>query len=177
MCIRRDAARRATHSPNPVTDIFRSWQGTGKTIQTIAFLAFLRENGIHGFNLVVVPRAVLGNWEIEFARFAPSMPILVYQGTPPQRKALREEMRALAQGDAEHQPTVITTYDFARRDKNLLARATSKDKSHFAYQVLVIDEAQNIKSASTKLVTFERIDRVQELTCSALQDSPGSQAL
>lgn len=42
--------------------------GTGKTIQSIAFLAFLREQGLYGFNLVVCPLAVLYNWEAEFKR-------------------------------------------------------------------------------------------------------------
>lgn len=53
--------------------------GTGKTIQSIAFLAFLRQEGLHSFNLVVCPRAVVGNWHLEFKRFAPSMPVMVYK--------------------------------------------------------------------------------------------------
>lgn len=90
-------------------DLFAT-QGTGKTIQSIAFLAYLHEQGLHTFNLVVCPKAVLGNWELEFRRFAPSMPIMVYKGTPTERKALRAEMRRLAAaGDDSALPTILTT--------------------------------------------------------------------
>ncbi|ORY88017.1 SNF2 family N-terminal domain-domain-containing protein [Leucosporidium creatinivorum] len=125
--------------------------GTGKTIQSIAFLAYLREQGMHSFNLVVCPKAVLGNWELEFRRFAPSMPIMVYKGNPTERKALRAEMRRLANaGDDSALPTILTTYSFVRSDKTLLARSDTKHDPHFEFGVLVIDEAQNIKSAKTK---------------------------
>lgn len=110
----------------------------------------MRDQGVVGFNLVVCPLAVLGNWELEFKRFAPSMPILKYYGDKNYRKELREEMKRLAKGDPKYQPTIITTYSFARDESNLLARATARDAAQFKYQVLVIDEAQNIKSAATK---------------------------
>lgn len=124
---------------------------------------------MHSFNLVVCPKAVLGNWELEFRRFAPSMPIMVYKGNPTERKALRAEMRRLAAaGDDSALPTILTTCrwhfvslglpltlslsadSFVRSDKTLLARSESKQHPHFHFGVLVIDEAQNIKSAKTK---------------------------
>jgi SNF2 family DNA or RNA helicase len=46
-------------------------KGTGKTLQSIAFLAFRREQhleGQEGFDLVICPRAVLDSWEAEFNR-------------------------------------------------------------------------------------------------------------
>jgi hypothetical protein len=48
---------------------------TGKTIQSIAFLASLREEGISPY-LVVAPLSTLRNWEREFATWAPQMNVV-----------------------------------------------------------------------------------------------------
>lgn len=44
--------------------------GLGKTLQTIAFLAHLREKGVWGPFLIVCPLSTLANWINEFERFA-----------------------------------------------------------------------------------------------------------
>jgi ATP-dependent DNA helicase len=46
--------------------------GLGKTLQTIAFSAFLRERMVAPF-LVVCPLSVLHNWGEEFKKFAPDV--------------------------------------------------------------------------------------------------------
>ena len=45
----------------------------------------------HGPHLVVAPLSTLGNWRMEFHRFAPSINTVVYRGTKEERAALREE--------------------------------------------------------------------------------------
>jgi SNF2 family DNA or RNA helicase len=58
--------------------------GLGKTVQTIAFLAWLkhqrkgkvisrRDDEKNFVNLIVVPASVLSNWMNEFKKFAPNM--------------------------------------------------------------------------------------------------------
>jgi len=47
----------------------------GKTIQSIAFLASLFEEGINP-HLVVAPLSTLRNWEREFATWAPQMNVV-----------------------------------------------------------------------------------------------------
>lgn len=43
--------------------------GLGKTIQVIAFLAYLKETGKAKYpHLVVVPSSTLDNWDQEFAK-------------------------------------------------------------------------------------------------------------
>jgi ATP-dependent DNA helicase len=49
--------------------------GTGKTLQTISFIAFLHENIHHPDRpetdkptLIILPKAVLRNWDAEFKR-------------------------------------------------------------------------------------------------------------
>ena len=47
-------------------------QGLGKTIQTIAFLAFLREfKKVNGYFLIIVPKTVIPNWKLEFKKWLP----------------------------------------------------------------------------------------------------------
>lgn len=48
--------------------------GLGKTLQSIALLAYLKESlRVPGPHLVVVPLSVLPNWISEIERFCPSM--------------------------------------------------------------------------------------------------------
>lgn len=62
-------------------------------------------------------QAVQSNWANEFAKWAPSLKAVLYDGTPEERRALR----------AEHvEPggfnTLITHYDLALRDRNVLRK-------------------------------------------------------
>lgn len=82
--------------------------GLGKTIQTIAFFAHLRENGVWGPFLVVAPLSTLSNWVKEFQRcvaracvpshltlrslplhlahsFTPDIPVVLYHGSIDER--------------------------------------------------------------------------------------------
>jgi ATP-dependent DNA helicase len=67
----------------------RAHDSQGKTLQTIAFLAHLRDLGIWGPFLIVSPLSVLHNWISEFAKFAPSIPVCMYHGTQDERAELR----------------------------------------------------------------------------------------
>lgn len=50
----------------------QSEMGLGKTIQTIALLAYLAANrGLWGPHLIVVPTSCIVNWEAEFKRWCP----------------------------------------------------------------------------------------------------------
>ncbi len=94
-------------------------QGLGKTIQTISLLATLAERkGVPGPHMILAPKAVQSNWAAEFAKWAPGLKAVLYDGTPDERRALR----------AEHvEPggfnTLITHYDLALRDRAALRKA------------------------------------------------------
>merc|ERR1719275_331780 len=47
--------------------------GLGKTIQTIAFLAHLKESGEQGKHLIVVPSSTMDNWRKELDTWAPGL--------------------------------------------------------------------------------------------------------
>jgi hypothetical protein len=60
--------------------------GLGKTLQTLAWLAWLREqprnaDAVLPPSLVVCPKSVMDNWRAETARFAPSMKVKVWRAS------------------------------------------------------------------------------------------------
>jgi SNF2 family DNA or RNA helicase len=106
--------------------------GLGKTIQTIASIEYLFDQfEASAPALVVVTSSLLGNWQAEFARFAPTRKTVILHGT--KRDKLRESIRA---GDV-----ILTTYSTLARD---LAWHLSQD-----YLVCVIDEASLIRNPDT----------------------------
>ncbi|MCL5982016.1 MAG: SNF2-related protein [Firmicutes bacterium] len=103
--------------------------GLGKTVQVIALILKLKEEGkLHKPALVVCPTTLLGNWEKECARFAPSLKVAVCHGPDRELQATGTDV-------------IITSYGVARNDKELLSKST--------WGLLVIDEAQNVKNADS----------------------------
>src|SRR5262249_2223798 len=91
--------------------------GLGKTIQLIALLLsrLARQPADPRPTLVVCPTSVLGNWERELERFAPSLPQQRHHGFDRTRDAA--VFHALSP-----QTVVVTTYPVLRRDRALLAQ-------------------------------------------------------
>lgn len=108
--------------------------GLGKTIQVIALLlsALERENWGDTPALLVCPTSVLGNWERELKRFAPSLTVLRHHG--------RSRPSTVAELKSGHKAgqVVLTTYTLARLDAGIL--------SQVEWAFAIIDEAQNIKN-------------------------------
>ena len=118
--------------------------GLGKTAQLIATML---ADPVEGSTLVVCPVSVLGNWERELSRFAPSLDVHTHHG--PER-----DSTALAGHDV-----VLTTYSLVTRDVAELAAVD--------WGRLVLDEAQQIKNpgaAQTKAVGQLRARRRIALT-------------
>ncbi len=110
--------------------------GLGKTIQLIALLLHERETGSDpGPTLLVVPMSLVGNWQREIERFAPTLRAMVHHGT--ERLSGREFVDEVARHDV-----VISTYGLIHRDREHLA-----DVDWFR---IALDEAQNIKNPAAK---------------------------
>ena len=107
--------------------------GLGKTLQVITLLLKMKEEGALDKKkaLVVVPTGLLHNWQAEVKRFAPQLATGVYHGTA----------RDLKDDDCKNADIILSTYGVVRSDADKL----KKQK----WQVLVIDEAQNIKNSDT----------------------------
>jgi len=110
--------------------------GLGKTVELTSMLLNKKEAGtLTGPVLLICPMSVVGNWEHELRRFAPSLTVLIHHGA------------GRLSGDAFRQEAakfdlVISTYALTARDRELFESMT--------WLGVVLDEAQNIKNASTK---------------------------
>ncbi|MDI6740294.1 MAG: DEAD/DEAH box helicase [Candidatus Edwardsbacteria bacterium] len=111
--------------------------GLGKTVQLIALLLAEREHpeGKPGPTLILSPMSVVGNWQREIARFAPSLSCLVHHGA--ERQAGTQFAKQASASDV-----VISTYALAHRDRTHLSRVK--------WGRLALDEAQNIKNPGAK---------------------------
>ena len=102
--------------------------GLGKTIQVISLILKLKEEKKLTKPVVVIcPTTLLGNWEREFETFAPGLDVHTYHG-------FNREFTT----DCD---VVLTTYAILRID-------IEEFKKH-NWDLIVIDEAQNIKNPST----------------------------
>jgi SNF2 family DNA or RNA helicase len=105
--------------------------GLGKTIQVIALMLAERSAG-RGPSLVVTPATLLENWRRELAIFSPALTVKVHAG--PDRAGIVSRLEGI--------DVVVTSYDTAMRDEPLL--------SSIAWNLLALDEAQNIKNPDAK---------------------------
>jgi SNF2 family DNA or RNA helicase len=110
--------------------------GLGKTIQFIAYLLHQKETRKQsGPSLLICPTSVLGNWQKEVARFAPSLQVYLHYG------ANRAKGEAFAK-EIFASDLVITSYTLAHLDGEELQPIT--------WHSICLDEAQNVKNAQTK---------------------------
>ncbi len=110
--------------------------GLGKTVQMLAYFSYVKEQEAKQKpSLLICPTSVLGNWQKECARFAPSLRIYTHHG--PNRSKGESFLQAVNEADL-----VITSYSLAHLDADEL--------SSVEWDTICLDEAQNIKNAHTK---------------------------
>ncbi|KAL9940421.1 hypothetical protein V8E36_001126 [Tilletia maclaganii] len=123
---------------NRLNGILADEMGLGKTIQTISLVTFLIERKRQpGPYLVIVPLSTLTNWINEFAKWAPSVTVIVYKGSPPARKALAAQVKS---GNFQ---VVLTTYEYIIREKQVLGKVK--------WLHMIIDEGHRMKNTQSKL--------------------------
>ncbi len=107
--------------------------GLGKTLQTIAHVLAEKEAGrLDRPAMIVTLTSLVGNWQRELARFAPSLTVTVHHGSD------RHERRAAI---ASHD-VIITTYPMVARDRDDLAT--------IPLHLVVLDEAHAIKNCNAQ---------------------------
>ncbi|MDE2594094.1 MAG: DEAD/DEAH box helicase [Burkholderiales bacterium] len=122
--------------------------GLGKTLQTISHL--LLEKQARRLNepaLIVAPTSLVGNWRNELERFAPKLSILVLHG-----QQRHHDFTRVADHDV-----VITTYPLLLRDEEVLTKQT--------WSIVVLDEAQAIKNAKTRMAGIVLELQAQQRLC------------
>lgn len=112
--------------------------GLGKTMQIITLMLAHKECGRLPI-LVIAPVSLLQNWKSECARFAPSLKTLIHHG--PKRTG---RYKTLIDYDV-----VIISYNTAVSDSSVLKMVD--------WELVVLDEAQNIKNPSSDRTRFVKM--------------------
>ncbi|KNC68762.1 DEAD/DEAH box helicase [Pseudoalteromonas ardens] len=107
--------------------------GLGKTLQVIAYFISQHNTLVTKPSLIVCPTSLVGNWQNEFRRFAPHLPLLTVHGAQ-RDKQLNQVANARF---------IITTYPLLKRD---LAHY-----SELEFDSIVLDEAQYIKNETAQI--------------------------
>lgn len=156
------AARRAVEPPAGLQAVLREYQreglawlgfladaglggvladdmGLGKTVQVLAHLLDEKARGrLDAPALVVAPTSLIGNWQDEAHRFAPSLSVLTLHGAG----------RARAFDAIAGHDLVITTYPLLPRDRERLTAT--------AFALVILDEAQSVKNARSQAAQVVR---------------------
>jgi superfamily II DNA or RNA helicase len=106
--------------------------GLGKTLQTLVHIQVEKDAGrLTRPALIIAPVSLMGNWAREAARFCPRLNALVLHG---------KDRHKAADTMGRHD-IVIAPYSLLQRDRERWLEAK--------WHIVVLDEAQNIKNAST----------------------------
>jgi len=123
--------------------------GLGKTLQTIAVLAFLKKNRyVKNPILVIAPTTLLNNWANEIEKFASYLTYSLYYG---------KERSLDTKSDI-----ILTSYQILRRDIDKI-----KQKK---FDAIVIDETQYIKNPLTS--TTQSVKSIKAKYKIALSGAP-----
>ena len=122
--------------------------GLGKTIQTLSHILLEKEAGrLTHPALVVAPTSLMGNWQSEAARFAPTLRVLVLTGPE----------RVQRFGDIAQADLVLTSYALLPRDEDVLKEQ--------AFHLLILDESQYIKNSRAKAAQTAGLLRANHRLC------------
>lgn len=109
--------------------------GLGKSIQIIYLIKQILSEKKDTKILILAPTSLIYNWENEFNKFGSNLNYKVFAGTRPNRKILFENI--------ENTNIIITTYGLIKEDK--------EEYLNMNFELMVIDEAQNIKNPKTEI--------------------------
>jgi superfamily II DNA or RNA helicase len=121
--------------------------GLGKTLQLLTYVLHRQAQNDERPMLLVCPTSVIGNWERELSRFAPTLAVMRHYGG--ERIQNVDDFALSAAGKL-----VLTSYGLLRRDIDWL-----KDVS---FSLCVLDEAQFIKNSGAATARAARALQAQE---------------
>ena len=109
--------------------------GLGKTVQFIAYLLVCKKEKLHKAALLICPMSLIGNWQREITRFAPTVTFSVHHG---QGRKAGDDFQMMV----DDHDIILSTYQTVARDDALFGGYT--------WSMIVLDEAQNIKNSETR---------------------------
>ena len=116
--------------------------GLGKTLQSISFLAALRElRGVDGPHLVICPLSVLSSWMDELQKWCPKLRVVRLHSTDEgERQRLRKEVVM----NVASYDVAVTTYEMAC---NPTFNLTLSQKVY--WRTMILDEGHKVKNEDT----------------------------
>ncbi|KAI1361774.1 SNF2 family N-terminal domain-containing protein [Xylaria arbuscula] len=149
-----------------MSGILADEMGLGKTIQVISLVALLREQEEYfGPHLVIAPLSTLSNWQDEFQKWTPSIPFVLYHGTPEERQQIFRDkiMKHYQKGSPSQKfPVVCTSYEMVLRDRAALSK--------IEWAFIVVDEGHRMKNADAKL--FRELQQFKSATRLLITGTP-----
>ena len=127
--------------------------GLGKSLQTLIFFKKILEEKKDAKFLIVAPSGLIYNWENEIKKWIPKVSFEVLAGNPSKRKEIVKKT---------NKTILITSYATLREDIDLY-----EDKK---FEVMIIDEAQNIKNAKAGIT--KSVKKINANTKFALTGTP-----
>ena len=113
--------------------------GLGKTVQLITYILYTIEENISDKpTLIICPTSVLGNWQKELERFAPSIKVHTHYGA----SRLKDDDFKQLLSSANPPNIIVTTFGTVTQDEAFLQEVE--------WNVIGLDEAQNIKNMQTQ---------------------------
>ncbi|MGL6097798.1 MAG: DEAD/DEAH box helicase [Fimbriiglobus sp.] len=134
--------------------------GLGKTAQAILALRLLFHQGIIRTGLLIAPKPLIHNWSRELKMWAPDLPFEAFPADPDLRRSTWLTSNC---------PLKLINYEALTRDADLAADA------RIYFDVVVLDEAQRIKSRDAKTSQVVRSlhrGRSWALTGTPVENSP-----
>jgi len=132
--------------------------GLGKSIQLIYFIKEILKEKKDAKILIVAPTSLIYNWKNEFDKFGSELKYKVFAENKEKRKFELEHL--------EDTNILITTYGLVRQDK--------EEYLNMNFELIAIDEAQNIKNANagmTKVIKELKGNTKIALTGTPLENS------
>jgi hypothetical protein len=129
-------------STNGLGGVLADDMGLGKTLQALTWLLWLADRQPKGEplrTLVVCPKSVVGNWNAETARFAPSLGVVQFSPG----KTAKE-----LSGHAGQPMIVVANYTQLRLNAEFFRKQ--------AWHAVILDEAQFIKNPASKVAQLAR---------------------
>ena len=111
--------------------------GLGKTVQLISYVLYTVETlKVEEPTIIVCPTSVLGNWQKELARFAPTLRVHTHYSA---NRLKDEQFEQFIKHERPH--IILSTYGTISQDAEFL--------QNLSWSAVVLDEAQNIKNMQT----------------------------
>ena len=126
--------------------ILADQMGLGKTLQTISFLAYLKEiEKVSGPHLVICPLTVTVNWFREISKFFPSCKTMILPAVMGEREPAIKKMQT------GNYNVIIASYE------SLYTNLSSLRKFHF--EMFIVDEAHRLKNDESMF--FENCNKIR----------------